>query len=87
LMPQPDPGPRVEIIVQLSPETSVAAVDQVAADIGATLQPLHPATSDAGLAQYAVVRVPRSQVDPVLAALRSSPDVDAAYVKPAGEAP
>jgi hypothetical protein len=86
-MPQPDPGPRVEIIVQLSPETSVAAVDQVAADIGATLQPLQPTTSDAGLAQYAVVRVPPSQVDPVLAALRSSPDVDAAYVKPAGETP
>jgi hypothetical protein len=86
-MPQPDPGPRVEIIVQLSPETSVTAVEQVAADIGTTLQPLHPATSDAGLAQYAVVRVPPSQVDSVLTALRSSPDVDAAYVKPAGEAP
>jgi hypothetical protein len=86
-MPQPDPGPTVEIVVQLSSETSVAAVDQVAADVGATLQPLHPATSDAGLARYAVVRVPPSQVDLVLATLRSSPDVDVAYVKPAGEAP
>ena len=86
-MPQPDPGHTAEIIVQLSSETSAAAVDRVAADIGATLQQLHPATSDAELARYAVVRVPPSQVDLVLATLRSSPDVDAAYVKPAGEAP
>ena len=86
-MPQPDPGDTAEIIVQLSSETSAAAVDRVAADIGATLQPLHPTTSDAELARYAVVRVPPSQVDLVLATLRSSPDIDAAYVKPPGEAP
>ena len=55
-MPQPDPGHTAEIIVQLSSETSAAAVDRVAADIGATLQQLHPATSDAELARRGLTR-------------------------------
>jgi hypothetical protein len=86
-MPQPDSGATVEIVVQLAPEAPAAPVQRIAAEVGAVLQPLHPATSDPGLARYAVVRVPAGQADDLADRLNSSPSVDAAYVKPAGEAP
>jgi hypothetical protein len=85
-MPQPDRDSTVEIIVRWSSEAS-AAVHRTAADVGATVQPLHPAGSDPGLARYATLRVSPSQAHRVIAQLMSSPGVEAAYIKPAGEAP
>ena len=88
-----DPNATVEIIVQLSAEASdpagatAAGVYRTATDAGATLKPLHPGTSDPELARYAAVRVPPNQADRVLARLMSSSGVDAAYIKPTGEAP
>jgi len=88
-----NPNATVEIIVRLSAEASdpagapTAGVLRTAADVGATLKPLHPGTSDPDLVRYAAVRVPRSQADRVLARLMSSSGVDAAYIKPTGEAP
>lgn len=93
-MAQPSPGSTVEIIVQWSTGTSedlsrapAEGVDHDVADVATAIEPLHPGTSDPELARYAVIRIPRSEADRVLARLMSNPAVDAAYIKPTGEAP
>jgi hypothetical protein len=55
---------------------------------GVVFQPMHPGVEDADLASYFYALVEsRDLAEKVASALRSCSGVDAAYFKPAGEAP
>jgi hypothetical protein len=90
----------VEVIVQLRPSSSqkdMHALGEMAPprvfrnleeEYGVTLQPLHPGAQDAALCRYYTLTITDEAVAPeVLARLRRSTRVEAAYVKPADEAP
>jgi hypothetical protein len=82
----------VEISVQLRPEAGPAEVDGIRArmeQLGVELRPVHPDADDPVLASFYTVDAPddRELANGVLAALRESDGVDAAYVKPAAEPP
>lgn len=71
-----------------NPETGNAAVFDLARQSGAQLQPLHPNVADQELRRYFVVKMEDAQEAEKLAKqLRDLPQVEAAYVKPAGELP
>lgn len=58
-------------------------------ELGVALRPVHPGTDDPLLAPYFAVEVEDDEelVEQVLAVLRHSPVVEAAYTKPAAELP
>jgi hypothetical protein len=62
-------------------------LEKVLGDLGVTLAPLHPGTSDAGLATQFYADVDPAQADHVCARLLTAPGVEGAYAKPAGEPP
>ena len=84
----------VQVIIQIQrdklarlhergPVTAPAEVLQAADDFGATLAPVHPGTGDPALASYFSVDVPdQATADRLLARLRQSDVIEAAYVKP-----
>jgi hypothetical protein len=84
----------MEITVQIAPELSAAVhqdrgtrgapdVEALADELGFSLRPLHPGTDDAALRSYFIVDVPDpTTAERVLARLRATPAVTAAYVKP-----
>jgi hypothetical protein len=53
----------------------------------ASLTPLHPRTTDETIAPWFTAEVSEDKADGLLHSLRSSPAVEAAYVKPADEPP
>ena len=90
----------MEVIVQLKPSPSqkdVRALGHVAPprvfrnleeEYGVTLRPLHPGAQDAALCSYYTLTITdEATAHEVLARLRRSTRVEAAYVKPADEAP
>ena len=65
-----------------------AELQRLAAQRGLRLQPMHPRTADARLARYFFVDVPDGAAnEATIAALRQCGAVNAAYTKPADEAP
>jgi hypothetical protein len=84
----------IEVVVLIkalayeNPDTGNAAVFDVAKQRGAPLEPLHRDVADQELRRYFVVRLPNVREAEKLAdELRAQPQVEAAYVKPAGELP
>ena len=81
----------MQITVKLGPTASSerdASLFRSVEEMGVTLAPLHPDSPDRELASYFRVDVPEGiDVEQVLNVLRSSPTVEAAYVKPADELP
>ena len=82
----------MEISVQLRPEAGVAEVDELRARakrLGVELRRVHPDEDDPVLASFYTLAVPDDEelASDLLAALRDSDAVDAAYVKPAAEPP
>jgi hypothetical protein len=68
-----------------------AVIDTIQA-AGATIAPLHPQTANVALSQdmlssFVVTAPPGSEVDTLAVRIRPLPGVEAAYVKPRGEAP
>jgi hypothetical protein len=89
-----DGGNSVEISVQLRPEAGPADLDDLRAraeELGVELLPVHPGEDDPVLASFYTLVLPDDPDDEransVLAALRESDAVDAAFVKPAAEPP
>lgn len=88
-----DHRPQVDVIAKLTPEAAASGsvehrlVQSRAAGIGASLEPLHPATSDRELATYFLVRVDPASRLSVVEQLLSLDGVEGAYVKPRGEPP
>jgi hypothetical protein len=82
---------RSEVIVKLVVTEQAGAerqrLDGCARDLGVSLTPLHPGTTDRELASYFVASVDSDQAERITSGLRRCPGVDAAYVKPAGEPP
>lgn len=82
-----------QVIVKLGPDTAAAgvparrALDACAAELGVSLTPLHPSTSDLDLATYFVADVEGSVLDRTLDRLRRCAGVEGAYAKPRGEPP
>jgi hypothetical protein len=76
----------MQITVQLhQPGSSPEAeeLDRIAGQLGVVLQPIHPDTTDPDLRGYFTVEAPdRATADKVIAGLRQSKAVAAAYVKP-----
>lgn len=71
-----------------NPDKGNAAVFDLAKRIGASLEPAHRDVADAELRRYFVVRLEDARDAERLAdELRALPQVEAAYVKPAGELP
>lgn len=72
------------ITVQLAPELAEAQeLARLADDLGVSFRALHPDSEDPALASYFVVEVPDpGAAQDVVARLRHSPAVRAAYVKP-----
>lgn len=69
-------------------DPAAAGVARLAREFGATLSQLHPGSADPNLGRYFVASVPHpARAEALAARLRALPGVDAAYVKPAGEAP
>jgi hypothetical protein len=56
-------------------------------EVGGPLAQLHPHSGDEELARYAFLRVPAHDAERVISQLLASSDVEAAYAKPASEAP
>jgi hypothetical protein len=88
-------GPRAsaELILKLAPAATIAAspahssVRACVADLGISVSPLHPSTSDPELASYLVAHVDPAAVDRVIERLVACDGVEGAYAKPAGEPP
>src|SRR6266436_4867181 len=60
----------------------------IAASFGAKASPLHPGTKDTSLGSYFVVEsADQQRADALIEALRKSPAVDGAYVKPVDQPP
>lgn len=73
----------VEITTQLAPATPERDLRALADELGLSFRPLHAGTSDPVLGSYFIVSVPdASRAQQVLARLRQSPAVNAAYLKP-----
>ncbi|MBK7794098.1 MAG: hypothetical protein IPJ62_17485 [Betaproteobacteria bacterium] len=65
-----------------------AELQRLAVQRGLRLQPMHPRAADPGLARYFFVDVPDGAAnEATIAALRQCGAVNAAYTKPADEAP
>jgi hypothetical protein len=81
----------VQITVKLGPDASSdrdMSLFRSVEEMGVTFAPLHPDSPDRELASYFRVEVPEGiDVEQVLDVLRSSPAVEAAYLKPADELP
>ena len=83
----------IEVIVALDADAAKAGtskretLEAQAARLGAALAPLHPSTSDANLAAYAVAYVDAASADTVIEHLLRCPGVEAAYAKPRGAPP
>lgn len=84
---------KTEIIVKLSPgavssETpAYAEVKACASQAGVTLEPLHPAVSDAELASYFRTETTSAAASGLIEKLLRCPGVEGAYAKPRGEPP
>jgi hypothetical protein len=75
------------ITVHLTPAAFRAGVpdaplSQTLADLGVTLEPLHPGTTDPDLAGQFFADVPEASADDICARLLAHPAVVAAYTKP-----
>lgn len=89
----------VEIIAQLSPDAAKrlaqspadAQAHPIAAlsrDYGATFVPLDPGGDDPSLGRsFAIQLSDGARAEELARQLRAHPDVEGAYIKPAGEAP
>ncbi len=86
-MSRPSPTPRVEVVAHLTDDADRAAVTAAATDLGVACEPLSPATAEPELERFLVFRVPAKHADRLVTRLHAEAGVDAAYVKPAGEAP
>jgi len=84
---------QVEVVVKVAPEAAQLGapkhrrVRDFAADLGVSLEPLFPETSDLELAAYFVAHVEPAAVKGVMQQLLGCDGVEEAYVKPKGVAP
>lgn len=63
--------------------TEASELRQIADELGISLHPLHPGSDDPSLRSYFTVEVPdAAAAQRVIARLRQSPGITAAYVKP-----
>jgi hypothetical protein len=82
-----------ELILKLAPAATSAsspayrAVRAFFADLGISVSPLHPSTSDPELASYLVAHVDPAAADRVIERLVECEGVEGAYAKPAGQPP
>ena len=82
-----------QVLVQLAREAAGAAerrdhaVFARATDLGVSLRPVHPQSSDPALSCWFHAEVDHAKADELAETLRSVPDVTAAYVKPPAGAP
>jgi hypothetical protein len=78
----------VEVIVQVRSTTALEAVQRLAREAGGTMQPPIPGPSDdLGATYFAAARVPLETHRSFIDQASQSPDVLAAYTKPAGQPP
>ncbi len=83
----------IEVIVKLTQEAAAPdspqhkAIDARAAQLGVSLAPLHPSTSDPDLASYAVAHVNPLEAEAVVDQLLRCNGVEGAYAKPPGAPP
>lgn len=88
-----EPEPAAELILKLARAATNAsspayrAVRSCVADLGISVSPLHPSTSDPELASYLVAHVDPAAVDRVIERLVECEGVEGAYAKPAGQPP
>ncbi len=86
-----DSDPPVEIVLQLTSDALATgwsgALDRATAAARTAVRPLHPDSTHPELVRMAVTNVPAHLADGVLQRLLDVPDVEAAYVKPAGAPP
>ncbi|HEU5170772.1 MAG TPA: hypothetical protein VFU46_09545 [Gemmatimonadales bacterium] len=65
------------------PSAQTAELERIATELGVSFRPLHPDTDDVTLSSYLVVDVSDPDLaERVMARLRQSPAIKAAYVKP-----
>jgi hypothetical protein len=82
-----------EVIAKLTPEAAASgtsehrAVQSRAAELGVSLEPLHPSASDPELSTYFVVHVDPVSRQRVVEQLLGLDGVEGAYAKPRGEPP
>jgi hypothetical protein len=83
----------IEVIVKLSPEAAAGAIvgrnqlESIVAELGTSLQPLHPETADPELSTWFAARVPTGESQAAIQRLLGADAVEAAYAKPRGEPP
>jgi len=80
----------MDAVLLLNQGFELAAVKAALSAAGARASPMHPGIQDETLARYFELSLDAADgpaADAVLARLREHPAVDAAYLKPAGEAP
>ena len=71
-----------------SPTAGSQELNQITNQLGVTLEPIHPGTEDPELTRYFTVEAPdQSTAERVIARLRQSKAVEAAYVKPPDATP
>jgi hypothetical protein len=90
-VPAAAPDPPVEIVLQLTADALAtgpsAALDRATAAARTTVRPLHPDSTHPDLVRMGFTSVPAHLADEVLQRLLDHPDVETAYVKPAGAPP
>lgn len=83
----------IEVIVKLTPEAAAPNtkahrdVQDYAARIGISLEPLHPSTCDPELTTYFIAHVDAAGLGSIVEQLLAFEGVDGAYPKGRGEAP
>lgn len=71
-----------------SPTAESQELNQITDQLGVTLEPIHPGTEDPELTRHFTVEAPdQSTAERVIARLRQSKAVEAAYVKPPDATP
>jgi len=86
----------MQVTIQLSPQllsavrenSALREIEQLVAQLGGKLDPMHPGTTDPELRAFFVADLTDGpDLEASLHRLRTHPGVEAAYLKPADEAP
>ena len=79
---------RMEAVISLRAGATLAQIDAVLRQHRVRARPMHPGVADAALAAWYVLEGPGdAALQAAIQALQTHPAVDAAIIKPAGEAP
>ena len=81
-------GEAARALREKTPNVEAEHIRELVAKSGSILEPLHPDSDDPNLMRYFFVRArDGEQAEQLARSLRSSKAIEAAYVKPPGEAP